>query len=75
MIKKTFSLCKCGEEFVIEDGVMNSFRRDGKRVYPLDAMNDECVDYFRCPTCKECVHESVPGAEYEDDLGMNKVEK
>ena len=57
------SECRCGEKIMIEFGSNNTARVDKKRVfYKEDKRENVCV--FRCRNCSECVHESVPGAEF-----------
>lgn len=55
--------CQCGKPVEIEYGV-NPTRRDRKLVYhPEDRGSRWCL--FRCKGCKQPVHETVFGAEYD----------
>lgn len=55
--------CKCGQVFLIER-TLRTCRADGKRVFYSDDEDNWCA--FRCRKCHSPVHESVPGAEFED---------
>ena len=54
--------CNCGEQVLIEYSSRYCDRADGKRVFYPESADNVCV--FRCRGCHECVHLSVPGAEY-----------
>jgi len=56
--------CKCGQPFLIER-TLQTCRSDGKRVYYSD-QDDKGLCAFLCRACLAPVHESVPGAEFED---------
>lgn len=55
--------CKCGQPFLIEHESQCEGRKDRKRVFYLhDDPAGQCA--FRCRSCREPVHETVPGAEF-----------
>lgn len=58
------SKCSCGQPVLIQLSGATG-RRDGKRVFYTDEVN-EGWDAFRCKSCHKPVHESVPGAEYDE---------
>ena len=65
------SACTCGQKFLIEKKTgQSAFRADGKRIfYPGEENAGLCA--FRCRSCHEPVHETVPGAEYGEALANN----
>lgn len=57
--------CTCGQPVEIRTGKDSrvTFRRDGKQaVYP----GEEGYDIFRCRSCGEPIHETVPEYAYEE---------
>jgi len=56
--------CECGEEVRVEYGHIDSFRKDGKRIYYPDSKSkDDCI--YACRGCHKKIAESCEGARYE----------
>ena len=66
------SACDCGEPILIETGLQQCFRADGKR--PHYAGSHPASTQLRCKKCGGWLMDTCVDAKYEGDLSMLQTE-